>query len=90
MAVMDDDPRDPVPSSPPVVEADAAWGTRKALEVLAVAFVLPLTLYVGYAAGRWVGERWGDATVGGLVGAGVGALAGFWELHRLVRRLWPR
>jgi hypothetical protein len=67
-----------------------AWGARKALEVLAIAFVFPLALYVGFVAGRWVGERFGAPGPGGLIGAALGAAAGFWELYRFVRRSWPR
>jgi hypothetical protein len=67
------------------------WGSRKALEVLALAFVFPATVYVGFAAGRWAGERWFDAPgAGGLVGLGLGALAAFWELYEYVRRLAPK
>ena len=66
------------------------WGSRKALEVLALGFVFPVTVYVGFAVGRWIGERLGDAGTGGVVGLVVGALAGFWELYEYVRRLAPR
>jgi hypothetical protein len=83
---MGDDPRQGEPPG----SGDEAWGARKALEVLAVAFVLPLALYVGYAGGRWVGGWLGEPAVGGLLGAALGALAGFWEVYRLVRRSWPR
>lgn len=71
-------------------EAPQDGGARKALEVLAVTFLFPIAIYAGYVLGRWVGERFGVPVPGGLVGAAVGAIAGFWELYRFVRRLWPR
>jgi positive regulator of sigma E activity len=79
-------PRDDEPGSDP----QGAWGGGKALEVLALAFVFPLTVYVGFLAGRWVGGRLGDATTGALVGGVLGAVAGFWELYGFTRRLRPR
>jgi positive regulator of sigma E activity len=68
----------------------AAWGAGKAMEVLALAFVFPLTVYVGFLAGRWVGGRFGDADTGALVGGILGAVAGFWELYGFARRFRPR
>ena len=76
-------------SSPPPPDG-GGWGSRKALEVLALAFVFPVTVYVGFAAGRWLGARLGDAGTGGVVGLVVGAAAAFWELYEYVRRLAPK
>lgn len=75
---------------PPPSDGGGGWGSRKAFEVLALAFVFPVTVYVGFAAGRWVGERLGDAGTGGVVGLVVGAVAAFWELYEFVRRLAPK
>ena len=67
-----------------------AWGGMKAMEVLALAFVFPLTIVVGWAAGGWLGERFGERDTWALGGAVVGAVAGFWELWAYLRRLRPR
>jgi positive regulator of sigma E activity len=67
-----------------------AWGGRKAMEVLALAFVFPLTIFVGWAAGGWIGERLGDRDAWALGGAVVGAVAGFLELWAYLRRLGTR
>ena len=88
MASEEPPPR-PEDGSPSPAGGDG-WGSRKALEVLALAFVFPVTVYVGFLAGRWVGERLGDAGTGGVVGLVVGALAGFWEHYEYVRRLAPK
>ena len=58
--------------------------------MLALAFVFPLTIWVGYLAGGWIGERVGDRDAWALGGAVVGAVAGFWELWAYLRRLTPR
>ena len=82
--------RPPSSPAPPARPEGDGWGSRKALEILALAFVFPLTVFVGFAAGRWVGEKLGDAGTGSVVGLVVGALAGFWELYEYTRRLAPR
>jgi len=66
------------PSSPPPSGA-------KALELLALAFVFPVATIGGFYAGRWLGGLVAFEIAGGLVGAVLGFLAGFWELYRLVR-----
>ena len=66
------------------------WGSRRALEVLAIAFLFPAAVGVGYLGGRWLGGQWGHGSAGGFVGAVLGALAGFWQLYQFVRRLAPR
>ena len=57
------------------------------MEVLALAFLLPLTIFVGYAAGRWVGARAGNPAAWALGGGVAGAVAGFWQLYAYLRRL---
>ena len=76
----------PTPPSGTDPEGDR-WGTRRALEVLGLAFLFPATIVVGYLAGRWLGERMGWPTAGALGGAVVGAVAGFWQLYLFLRRL---
>lgn len=77
-------------SGPPAEPPADGGGAQKALQVLAIAFVFPVAIYVGFLGGRWLGGQLGAAAAGGLVGALLGAIAGFWELYRFVRRLWPR
>jgi hypothetical protein len=76
--------------SPPRDTSSDSWGSRKAFEVLALAFVFPATVYVGFAVGRWIGGQLGAPGPGSLVGLALGAAAAFWELYEYVRRLAPR
>lgn len=62
------------------------WGAQKALQVLALAFLFPAAIVVGYLVGRWVGSRFGAATEGAIVGGVVGAVAGFWQLYAFLAR----
>jgi hypothetical protein len=63
-----------------------SWGAQKALQVLALAFLFPAAIVVGYLGGRWVGARLGAPTAGAIVGCTVGALAGFWQLYSFLAR----
>jgi F0F1-type ATP synthase assembly protein I len=52
-----------------------------------IGMVFPVALLLGYFAGRWVGS-WFEATrVGGLIGAMVGLVAGFYNLIKMVTDL---
>jgi hypothetical protein len=85
------DPRSLAESAPEDAAAqDAAPGASKALEMLALAFVFPLTIYVGFLAGRWIGAYLGASGPGALVGGILGAVGGFLELYGFARRLGPR
>ncbi len=74
------DPRFPAPDS------GDEWGTRRALQVLALAFLFPAATVVGYSAGAWLGGHAGARMAGGLLGGAVGATAGFWQLFLFLRR----
>jgi hypothetical protein len=63
-----------------------AWGAQKALQVLALAFLFPAAIVVGYLGGRWIGGQLGSPTAGGLAGGVLGAVAGFWQLYAFLRR----
>ena len=76
----------PSPPSGPDPGGDR-WGARRAMEVLALAFVFPATIVVGYLVGGWLGERMGAPTGGAIGGAALGAAAGFWQLYVFLRRL---
>jgi hypothetical protein len=63
-----------------------AWGAQKALQVLALAFLFPAAVAIGYLGGRWLGARIGWPTAGSVVGVVLGAVAGFWQLYVFLRR----
>jgi hypothetical protein len=79
-------PRDDTHPEGPDAGQDS-WGSRRALEVLGMAFVFPAAIVVGYLAGRWIGAHAGAATAGAVLGATLGAVAGFWQLFAFLRRL---
>ena len=70
-------------------DSGEAWGAQKALQVLALAFLFPAAVVVGYLGGKWVGGLGGWPQAGALAGAVLGAAAGFWQLYLFMRRL-PR
>ncbi len=74
------------PSSAPQPPPGDSWGAQKALQVLALAFLFPAAIVVGYLAGRWIGVLVGAVTAGGVIGSVVGAVAGFWQFYVLLRR----
>lgn len=67
-----------------------SWSTRRALEVLGLAFVFPVAVFLGFWLGNRVGEWLGAPQLGGILGGVLGAVAGFWELYRLVLRGQPK
>ena len=71
---------------PPDPATGDGWGAQKALQVLALAFLFPAAVVVGYLAGRWLGVRFDWPVGGGLLGGVVGAAAGFWQLYLFLRR----
>jgi hypothetical protein len=81
------DREDPSAAGDPAGDPGRGWGGGKAMEVLALAFLLPLTIFAGYAIGRWIGGRTGDPDAWALGGGVVGAVAGFWQLYAYLRRL---
>ena len=54
--------------------------------MLALAFLFPAAVVVGYLGGHWLGGRVGWPTAGAMVGVGLGAVAGFWQLYVFLRR----
>lgn len=68
---------------PPTGEA---WGAQKALQVLALAFLFPAAVVIGYLGGRWLGAQVGWPTGGAVAGVALGAVAGFWQLYAFLRR----
>lgn len=54
--------------------------------MLALAFLFPAAVVVGYLGGRWLGAQAGWPTAGAVVGVALGAVAGFWQLYAFLRR----
>ena len=47
----------------------------------------PACLVAGYLLGKWIGRWLGLGSVPAFIGAGLGVLAAFWNLYRVLRRL---
>ena len=54
--------------------------------MLALAFLFPAAIVVGYLGGRWLGAQIGWPTAGAVTGVALGAVAGFWQLYAFLRR----
>lgn len=80
------------PDPPPFRDPDApppetvGSSTRKAMAVLAVAFVFPVAVYLGFWLGGKAGGALGWPTLGGILGGVIGAVAGFLELFHVLKR----
>ena len=48
--------------------------------------VFPVSLVLGYLAGRWIGGWFEAARMGGLIGALLGIVAGFYNMFKMVSR----
>jgi hypothetical protein len=53
----------------------------------AAGILFPLSIVAGYLIGRWLGRTLGWGDVPAFAGAALGAVAGFWNLYRLLRGL---
>jgi len=53
----------------------------------AAGILFPLSIVAGYLIGRWFGRALGWGEVPAFAGAALGAVAGFWNLYRLLRGL---
>ena len=53
----------------------------------AAGILFPLSIVAGYLIGRWLGRALGWSEVPAFAGAALGAVAGFWNLYRLLRGL---
>ena len=71
---------------PPSEPESTGASTRKALTILAVAFVFPVAIYLGFWLGGKAGGYFGAPTLGGILGGVVGAVAGFLELWQVLKR----
>jgi hypothetical protein len=53
----------------------------------AAGILFPVSIVAGYLLGKWIGRLLGLSGWTALVGAALGALAGFWNLYRLLTGL---
>lgn len=68
---------------------DPAKGSRYAIVARASAagILFPLSIVAGYLLGKWLGGALSLGTWPAFVAAALGAVAGFWNLYRLLRGL---
>jgi hypothetical protein len=53
----------------------------------AAGILFPTCIVAGYLLGKWLGGALGLATWPAFAGAALGAVAGFWNLYRILRGL---
>jgi positive regulator of sigma E activity len=53
----------------------------------AAGILFPLSIVAGYLLGKWLGKVLGLGEVPAFIGGALGAVAGFWNLFRLLRGL---
>jgi F0F1-type ATP synthase assembly protein I len=53
----------------------------------AAGILFPASIVAGYLLGKWLGRAFGIGTWPAFVGAALGAVAGFWNLYRLLTGL---
>lgn len=56
-------------------------------DLLALGFIFPISITLGFFIGRWLGGLLGHPSGGGLVGLLWGIAAAFWELYKVSRRV---
>lgn len=56
-------------------------------DLLALGFIFPISITLGFFIGRWIGGRLGHPGGGGLLGLLWGIAAAFWELYKVSRRV---
>ena len=62
----------------------------RVLDLSAVGLAFPISLLLGYFGGRLIGGWAGNPQLGGLIGALVGIVGGFYNLFKMVSRLAPK
>jgi len=56
-------------------------------DLLALGFVFPLCILVGFLLGRWIGGLLGHRQAGIILGLILGAASAFWDLYKVMMRL---
>ena len=56
-------------------------------DALGAGITLPACTVAGFLAGRWAGRLLGVGETAAIVGGALGAVAGFWSLVAMVRRI---
>ncbi len=59
----------------------------KLMNLSVIGMVFPVSLVLGYLAGRWVGSLFDAARVGGMIGAAFGLVSGFYNMFKMVSRM---
>lgn len=65
-------------------------GTGVIARASAAGILFPTCIVAGYLLGKWLGRALGWGEVPAFAGAALGAVAGFWNLYRLLRGLEDR
>jgi len=78
----------PLPSRPP---PDAPESKRrewiKLMNLSVIGMVFPISLLMGYFAGRYIGGFFDATSLGGMIGALVGLLSGFYNMFKMVAKM---
>lgn len=78
----------PMVKNRPPADGDSSrreWVKLMNLSVLGIVF--PVSLVLGYFAGRWIGSFFDAVRVGGMIGAIFGLLAGFYNMFKMVSQM---
>lgn len=66
---------------------DSALTVNGVARASAAGVIFPLSIVAGYLLGKWLGGALGVGPWPAFAGAALGAVAGFWNLYRLLRGL---
>ena len=78
----------PIPERPP---PDAALSKRrewaKLMNLSVIGLVFPVSMVLGYLAGRWVGGFFDAVRLGGAIGGLVGIVSAFYNMFKMVSEI---
>jgi hypothetical protein len=57
------------------------------LDYSVIGMVFPVATILGFFLGKWIGGWFGAPAGGGIIGGGLGVLAGFYNVYKMVVRL---
>ncbi len=81
----------PIPERPP---PDAPLSKRrewaKLMNLSVIGLVFPVSMVLGYLAGRWVGGFFDAQQLGGLIGGLVGIVSAFYNMFKMVSEIPSR